>query len=350
MAYRFKLEQSIGKGFRRVGLEQIDHALVRLGAKPAEQEVAVHDVRKCMKRLRALLRLARGSVGEARFERENARFRDVAQLLAATRQRHVLEATLLALAATDPDPGSALGEAIAGARRALQAGDEPIALPPEAIGRARKQLVAGRRAFDRLQLAGKGFGALEDGLRRSYASARKAFATAYASPCDESFHELRKHVQHHWRHMLLLRRAWPEVLGARAAAARELSQALGDDHDLADLIAFLEGLAARALPPSKSRLILVAARARQAELRELARYRGEQLLAEEPRAFVARMAAYWRHGRDHRRALAARSASAPAAASGPAKRRRRSPNAPATASTAASRRVPRAKPRGEMDH
>ena len=47
---------------------------------------------------------------------------------------------------------------------------------------------------------------------------------------------MRKAVQWHWRQMSLLGRAWPDEFAVRVTAARELSQMLGDDHDLAMLI------------------------------------------------------------------------------------------------------------------
>ena len=39
----------------------------------------MHEARKDMKKLRALLRLARGELGGQTYERENARFRDAAR-------------------------------------------------------------------------------------------------------------------------------------------------------------------------------------------------------------------------------------------------------------------------------
>lgn len=299
MAYRLKLTQRLDKSFRRVGLEQIDHALARLAKRTGDHAIDVHETRKCMKRLRALLRIARPSLSEAVFKRENARYRDIAQLLAATRDRHVLLETVVKLQAARGTDDARLVAALTRARAALDADSKQMAVPAVSERKARVALAEARRKLERVVLAGGGFNTIEGGLRRTYADAREALPEAYRLGTDEAFHELRKHVQHHWRHMLLLSRAWPAMFAARAAAARNLSQALGDDHDLAVLAEFLSRLPSSRLKQGEARLVLAAARDRQEELRALARLIGEQLLAEEPRDFTRRIAAYWRTARRH---------------------------------------------------
>src|SRR4029079_11449710 len=117
------------------------------------------------------------------------------------------------------------------------------------------------------------------GLERSYRRARRAFSAAYRNPSDEAFHEWRKGAQAHWRQMTLLSRAWPDYLGARAAEARNLSQLLGDDHDLEVLVAFVPSEPGAAMRGEQAALIERAARQRQGELRLTARPYGERLFA-----------------------------------------------------------------------
>lgn len=301
MPYRLKLTQRLDKSFRRVGLEQIDHALARLASRSGDHAVDVHETRKCMKRLRALLRIARPSLGEAVFKRENARFRDIAQLLAATRDRHVLIETLVKLQAARGEGDDRLVAAIAKLRAVIEGAGAEATVPPEAERAARAGLLEARRVFARIELSGRGFKTIEGGLRRTYAAAREALPEAYRLGTDEAFHELRKHVQQHWRHMLLVSRAWPAVFAARATAARNLSQALGDDHDLAVLADFVGGVPSAQLKRAQARLVIAAARSYQGELRSVAELLAKQLLVEEPRAFARRVAAYWQTARRHAR-------------------------------------------------
>ena len=57
MPYRFKIEEPVEKGFRRIAREQLDLALTELAA-PQVLPKGVHECRKALKRLRALVRLA----------------------------------------------------------------------------------------------------------------------------------------------------------------------------------------------------------------------------------------------------------------------------------------------------
>jgi CHAD domain-containing protein len=291
MAYRFKLHQPFAKDFRRIGLAQIERAGREL-ARGAERVTAVHETRKALKRIRALLRLMRPALGGEVFRRENARFRDIAGKLAGEREFDVLVETIVKLeASTQAEPRrralAALKHEVAAARaRAPHPGGETTKEALTLLAQAKKD-------FARLELRGEGFALIGKGLARGYRAGRKAFEAAYEEPSDEAFHELRKAVQLHWRHMSLIARAWPEQLEVRVAAARRLSQMLGDDHDLAVLVGFAESLAPDRLAPSDVAETVRLARRRQRELRSAARPLLVQLYAERPRAFVARLAVYW---------------------------------------------------------
>ena len=98
MAFRFKPTETFDAGFQRIALEQIDRAQKVLRGS-GEESVAVHEARKSLKRLRALLRLVRPAVGEKAFKAENAFLRDIANSLSGARDQFVLAQTLKKLAA-----------------------------------------------------------------------------------------------------------------------------------------------------------------------------------------------------------------------------------------------------------
>ncbi len=144
--------------------------------------------------------------------------------------------------------------------------------------RARLLLLQEAKKFARMQFSKRGFAALEGGLEKSYRHARKATKYAYDEPTDENFHNLRKAVQWHWRQMSLLARAWPDEFAVRVSAARELSQLLGDDHDLA----MLTGAASTTADMSVEQKDAVVAlcQHQQQVLRATAEYRAKRLFAE----------------------------------------------------------------------
>lgn len=289
MAFRFKLAEPIEKGCKRIAREQIQRAQHQLEA-GEDATVAVHETRKCLKRLRALLRLIRPAIGERAFRSENAHLRDIGGMLSGTRDRHVLIQTVAKLETASGHDG--LGDAV---RYLLseQNGDQGDDVDAAAMKKALKELHEADKRLAKLQIAGSGFDVVARGLEASYRKARQAFRHAYELLDDEDFHEWRKGTQQHWRHMVLLSRAWPNCLGARINEARQLSQFLGDDHDLAILTAYIRSDRAALIPTEQANLIEEIARERQAELRALARPMGQRLFAEGPKALRRRMGAYW---------------------------------------------------------
>jgi CHAD domain-containing protein len=293
MPYRFKIDEPVEKGFHRIAREQLDAALQELAA-PEVNAKAVHECRKSLKRLRALVRLVAPALGKKAARRRIKALGAVAQLLADRRDQAVIMETAASLSSETGTDGS-LTLAPLKTHFAKSVGDAVQPLDPVCALEARQLLALELKKFDGARLRERGFAAFDGGLEKSYRRARKALREAYGEPSDETFHALRKSVQWHWRQMSLLARAWPEEAAVRVNAARELSQMLGDDHDLAMLI----NTTAKAddiSPEHKEAIIGLCIRKQQA-LRAAAEHPAEQLFAEPTAAFVKRMRAYWKHGR-----------------------------------------------------
>ena len=288
MAFRFKLGEPFDEGCRRIAVEQIERAQSQLHDK-GDQVVAVHETRKSLKRLRALLRLVRPAMGEAAFTQENAQLRDIGLGLSGERDRHVLLETVNKL-----EGSAGFGpKGLVGSLRERIAATNGEGAPPS-LKEAQGRLSDAKKRLAELHIDGSGFDVVGAGLERSYRKARRALCQAYEEQTDEAFHDWRKGTQAHWRQMTLLARAWPDYLGARASEARRLSQLLGDDHDLAMLVVFVHSDAAAGFGNEQAAIVEKAVRQRQSELREAARPRGERLFADGPRRLRRNIAAYWR--------------------------------------------------------
>lgn len=292
MPYRLKFDESIRKGFRRITREQIDLAIAELS--PADVTAsAVHASRKALKRSRALLRSFAPALGDKAARQFNRALAGIARQLSGRRDADVALDTVVQLEA---HCGAEAAIALRPLRDVLQsrrdaAGVDPIDIQTrDAIT---SELKALRTRLADVKLKGRGIDPVVQGIQASYSRSRKALKTAYAAPSDHAFHELRKSAQTHWRQMALLSRAWPDEFAARVTAARELSQLLGDDHD----IAVLKTMVAADLNESQRTAILNLCESRQAELRADSYYRAHRLFAEPPRAFGCRITALWIAGR-----------------------------------------------------
>ena len=290
MAFRFKLGEPFEEGCKRIAREQIERAQSQL-RDIGDQAVAVHETRKSLKRLRALLRLIRPAIGEDTFKQENAQLRQIGLSLSGARDRHVLLETVNKLEAAGGLGRKGLAQALR--RSLLAANGEGAPVDGAAMKQAHSLLNEAKKRLARLRIAGSGFDIVGPGLEACYRGARRAFRIAYDEQTDEAFHEWRKGAQHHWRQMTLLSRAWPGYLGARASEARNLSQVLGDDHDLALLVAFVRSDAAAGITGEQAAAIEKAVRQRQRALRDIAKPRGARLFAEGARSLRRSVADYW---------------------------------------------------------
>ena len=93
MSYRLKVDEPIAKGVSRIGLEQIGMAASRL-VRRDDMAAAIHDTRRCLKRLRALLRLARSGLADSTYKREANRLAAIGRVLAGARDQYVMQETL----------------------------------------------------------------------------------------------------------------------------------------------------------------------------------------------------------------------------------------------------------------
>lgn len=298
MSYRFKLDEPLQTGVRRILDEQVALAMQELRTGP-DRAVAVHETRKAMKRARALLKLARPGLKDETYDLLNATFRDVGRVLSSARDGVVLAETARRIGKEAGGKTRSAAEDLARAANGGNAGmhvsGKADQLRAEAVTEAVGMLEAAERAIRSLKLVSASFGVLRKGLEKSYGRGRRAMHLAYREGDDEAFHEWRKAAQAHWRHMLLLDRAWPELFDARAKVAKQLSELLGEDHDLAILVEHAQARAAGKKKDAKraSGRIIDRARARQDELRRHAHAKGEALFAEDAGNFAERIEAYW---------------------------------------------------------
>jgi CHAD domain-containing protein len=302
-AYRLKRKEDVADGIRRMALGRADSAIDNLlGQATPDPEAAIHEARKDLKKLRSLLRLARGALGEESYRAENVRFRDAGRLLSGIRDAQVRHQTLLSLSEhyhgeLDERTKAALTQALSAeaADSDSREGDDPRA-------RASIEVVAGRAAIERWGLDGSGWDVIEDGLARIYARGRARLDDVVANPSDQNVHEWRKRVKDLWYHLRIIVRVWPEVMEGVADQAHELSDLLGDHHDLTVLRDHvgLRVVHDQVTPGGDGvgvedfrRLSNLVMR-RQDELLARSIPLGRRLYAEKPNAFCKRMAGYWR--------------------------------------------------------
>jgi CYTH domain-containing protein/CHAD domain-containing protein len=280
----------------RAARERIDDALARLDglddASPAEIEEAVHEVRKRCKEVRGLAELIRPALGR-RFRSFNSPVRSAAAELSSIRDAHAVLDTFDRLRAAqvdldDPslDPVRArLAHLAAVATRDVAGGDQRLE-------NARVLLRAARSEIDHWKIP-SGFAPVAAGLRRTYERGARQHAEVERRPTDERMHEWRKETKRLWYQLRLLREAAPSVLDPAIDVLHALGDALGDDHDLAVLVAALDADPAAYGGEETVERAISSARAEQEVLRSGAIRLGATVYAESGKQFTKRMRRYW---------------------------------------------------------
>lgn len=293
MAFRLSRQERAGDGIRRIALEQIHGALDELKSKKLTSAEKVHQVRKHCKKLRALVRLTRSSLGQE-YHSENAWFRDTARPLSGARDAHTMQKTLSVLSHQFRSRFSA--QACRKVQRQLQqpdgSHDERVNVQ-ETLSTAARRLKAARSRVEAWCLDTHGFDAVQNGLERTYQAGHTAMQDAGGNPSEATFHEWRKHVKYHWYHCRLLCGMWPEILQARRREVHRLAEALGDDHDLAVLSGAIQDQPSAVGGRGRRHRLLALIRQQRQRLEADSSQLGQRLFAETPAAFVDRFRAYW---------------------------------------------------------
>jgi CHAD domain-containing protein len=228
----------VADGVRRIVRGQLDLAIEQLHeAEKGDPGEPVHEARKALKRTRAVARLARDALGDEVYRRENTEFRDTGRRLSDARDSQVMIETLDALQRRYGD------EIPAGSMDRLR--DQLAAEHREAIERLRQDAGTVEQSVQvlqaaRIRVAGwtlerDGLESLAPGAQRVYRRGRRALGAADDEPGDESLHELRKRAKDLWHAAQVLRPVSPKQMKRLAREAHDLSDIIGEDHDLAVL-------------------------------------------------------------------------------------------------------------------
>lgn len=288
--------QPVNAELSRLAVLLLDGAIADLEVEPGRgiDPEGVHDARKALKRLRALVRLGRGALGTEAAQAENHAYRDLAHHLSSRRDADAMVETVdrLQTAADHEDADLAASLATLHHRLAEAAtiGGQDDA---EAVGAVRAGLLHARRRAE--EWSGTGMGGpkatgwhlLEPGFARQYRQGRDAFHALGEDPTDEQLHDWRKRVKDHWYHLEFLDEAWPKVLNATAKEVHHLADHLGDDHDLAEL----ENQRGDGL----SRVVRELIDVERARLQTEGRHLGRRVFAEPPKRLGQRFGAWWPH-------------------------------------------------------
>ncbi|MGD2042805.1 MAG: CHAD domain-containing protein [Acidimicrobiia bacterium] len=298
--------EPLGMGIKRVTMEQLERAASGYFNPEMEFGQAVHESRKSIKRVRAMVRLVRGELSDRVFEFENESLRETATTVSEIRAAQGVLNAALSIQSIYGDllAEGTFGEMIERLARRRDLTELNALEDPNLVGRVVRSLERAYHRYsswptdpDAREVYGMGirdsFEALAPGLDATYRRGRETMVTAYRQGSPGDFHQWRKRVKDMRHQMEFLAPLWPEVVVGTAMTLNRLGDILGEDNDLAELLDLLSHRGDLCPNPRERSLFRALAHQRRGELQVASEILGRRIYAEKPKALTWRFGEYW---------------------------------------------------------
>jgi CHAD domain-containing protein len=257
----------------------------------------VHEVRKTLKRWRALMRLLARPLGE-QADQMRSEARELMRAIAGARDAQSALDALNDLRKVDRPISPTSIETIRARLTKMRDAAEAKSFTKAMRDRLSRYLDYATLSLERWPLKVIDFDIVTDGLTSTYRRARQLVPDTWSDSEAEHLHDLRRRVVEHRHQMDIIEPLWPRLGKVWAEEAQRLRNQLGSCQDLAVLAELTAPH--QPLAPWRSRLAPLISARRDAHLKSAARLAG-RLFAEKPKAFRRRIAALWsaRNSRKH---------------------------------------------------
>jgi CHAD domain-containing protein len=290
MSYELKHGQTLGDNLRRICRKQIEGAIAITTGEKEASDTPVHEMRKHLKKARAALRLVRKEIGRGLFREQDRCLRDVGRLTSEIRDAEVRLQTVRQLQGITQRRRRGSYEKLEG--MLMLELENFMAAFAEWQAQAVPMLKRAHATVDCWPIDQFNCKQLRCAVQRTYKDARKALASAEATPTVENFHQFRTRAKRLWYELRIVRPINPIVLKNLGDDLRALSSLLGRAHDLSFLGDRLRGGNQRSEWEREGHKLLAVIEVSQGDLQRDAAELAEHFFAERPRDFGARVASW----------------------------------------------------------
>jgi CHAD domain-containing protein len=290
-------DSSFGDGLAAAARSVISDGRQALTDPELSDPETVHEVRKALKRWRALMRLLARPLGE-QADQMRSEARELMRAIAGARDAQSALDALNDLRKVDLPISATSIETIRARLTKMRDAAEAKSFTKAMRDRLSRYLDYATLSLERWPLKAIDFDIVTDGLTSTYRRARQLVPDTWTDSEAEHLHDLRRRVVEHRHQMDIIEPLWPRLGKVWAEEAQRLRNQLGSCQDLAVLAELTAPH--QPLAPWRSRLAPLISARRDAHLKSAARLAG-RLFAEKPKAFRRRIAALWsaRNSRKH---------------------------------------------------
>lgn len=288
MNLALNLQLSPQEAVPTLALSLIDRLREQL-EQPKLDGASVHEVRKIIKQLRALLRLVESELKASHVRMTDRNLRRIARALGDAREAEVRLATLAKVGQPVLEAG-AYDQVVT----CMQGERAHVVVAPAVLEPLRGVALQLREAILSWAPASAGFNAYRASIKENYRQGRRCLKAVERDPGHvRSWHDLRKVGKYLRYQCHFLEQAWPPVMVALQEELHQLTDYLGDDHDANDLSSWLAKQDWCALENSQRQRLRHALNQYSAGLQAAALPLLQRLYTEKPKHFVRRLEGYY---------------------------------------------------------
>ncbi|MCU4154885.1 CHAD domain-containing protein [Carboxylicivirga sp. A043] len=293
--YRFAIDnqEELQEGITRVLKEQ--YAFIRYHTTiPNDIDTSVHEIRKAIKRIRAILRLVRWDIGEELYQSENMRFRDLGRQLSQLRDYHVI---ITYLAENFEAEELRIPEEnfinLINHLNSKKEAELKRLVDNQTLETIREQMDISTSELNEFSFDYLGPHTIRQGTTNTYSQCLNKISESQLKLDDHPLHELRKRVKYLLNQMILIQEVWPEFFKNYSTSLKEASDLLGDDHNIAESVTLIDSLSEDVISRENKNSLIDSFRSEREHIhRELWPLLGK-LFTEDAKCFVKRITSYW---------------------------------------------------------
>ena len=255
----------------------------------------VHETRRTIKRIRAILRMIRDEIGSYNYHRENTYYRLLSGRLSSLRDSYVLLKTITDFNNRFPEEftDKYTRDISDSLKLRIEKDLEQFLNQWGGFDRMIEDLDKARSRVDDFCRLRDEFASIRKGIRRIYRQGFRYLRIIHEEYNEEQFHEYRKNTKYLLYQMELIIPVYPKLIKAYSRSIDKHAELLGDTRDYDQLEKYIrEGVESRSFDGSSKRLIY-SIHARRQELMQKISSKANKIYTEKPTEFINRLATYW---------------------------------------------------------
>jgi CHAD domain-containing protein len=224
--------ETFESGFHRISDSLISNILEYAKSSDSDPATAIHEIRKKLKMLRALLKMLRYTGDQKMFEQANLLLRDLGRLMSEIRDAHVRNITLTEIEINNglKNFERIVQEIIETNTLQVKHLEEVYFVKFNVFNRLISKLETSDHIFNFLNSCSFDRVKILEGYSKTYEDGFNSFFTAFVYPSSELLHEWRKRLKDLNSQSIYLGTHLPDM-GINLSEMDMLSDILGEDHD-----------------------------------------------------------------------------------------------------------------------